>query len=207
VLDTFQVTRLGFVAVDEVRRRVQQEFTFHRGRREDRLWRIRRVLRRGAEHLTDRAWDRPLAGLAAGDVDQQIAQAWIVAHDLRATPSSCATTRNTPGRDGETATFWITWYAQDNLQEIVFFDPPPLGKELATDHPTPRSSPCQRCTPHCPEVVGVNSAQRGRRRDQQRSLWAGLAGQGWHGRPQPRRIYRSARRTTRRPSRLDSRAR
>jgi transposase len=83
VLDAFHVTRLGFAAVDEVRRRVQQESTGHRGRREDPLWRIRRVLRRGAEHLTDRAWDRLLAGLAAGDVDQQIAQTWIAAQDLR----------------------------------------------------------------------------------------------------------------------------
>src|SRR5215218_279629 len=48
VLDAFHVTRLGFAAVDEVRRRLQQESTGHRGRREDPLWRIRRVLRRGA---------------------------------------------------------------------------------------------------------------------------------------------------------------
>jgi Transposase len=41
------------------------------------------VARRGADHLTDRAWDRLLTGLAAGDVDQQIAQAWIAAQDLR----------------------------------------------------------------------------------------------------------------------------
>jgi transposase len=83
VLDAFHVTRLGFAAVDEVRRRVQQESTGHRGRRDDPLWRIRRVLRRGAEHLTDRAWDRLLAGLAAGDVDEQIARTWIAAQDLR----------------------------------------------------------------------------------------------------------------------------
>src|SRR5689334_22439281 len=83
VLDAFHVTRLGFAAVDDVRRRVQQQSTGHRGRREDPLWRIRRVLRRGAEHLTDRAWDRLLAGLAAGDVDEQIAHTWIAAQDLR----------------------------------------------------------------------------------------------------------------------------
>ena len=32
VLDAFHVTRLGFAAVDDVRRRVQQESTGHRGR-------------------------------------------------------------------------------------------------------------------------------------------------------------------------------
>jgi glycine cleavage system H protein len=29
--------------------------------------------------------------------------------------------------DGDTATFGITWYAQDALGEVVFFDPPDVG--------------------------------------------------------------------------------
>ncbi len=57
--------------------------TGHRGRRDDPLYRIRRVLRRGHENLTDRAWQRLLAGLDAGDVDGQIGDAWIAAQDLR----------------------------------------------------------------------------------------------------------------------------
>jgi glycine cleavage system H protein len=32
--------------------------------------------------------------------------------------------------DGEVATFGITWYAQDSLGEVVFFDPPEAGGEL-----------------------------------------------------------------------------
>ncbi len=83
VLDAFHVTRLGFAAVNDVRRRVQQETTGHRGRRHDSLYRIRRVLRRGAENLDPRAWDRLLAGLDAGDLEQQIARTWIAAQDLR----------------------------------------------------------------------------------------------------------------------------
>jgi transposase len=83
VLDAFHVTRLGFAAVDDVRRRVQQEDLGHRGRKGDPLYRIRRVLRRGHEHLTDVAWDRLLTGLDVGDVDGQIAAAWIAAQDLR----------------------------------------------------------------------------------------------------------------------------
>jgi transposase len=50
VLDAFHVVRLGFAAVDQVRRRIQQELTGHRGRRDDPLYRIRRLLRRGHEH-------------------------------------------------------------------------------------------------------------------------------------------------------------
>ena len=32
--------------------------------------------------------------------------------------------------DGETATFGITWYAQDSLGEVVFFDPPAVGTQV-----------------------------------------------------------------------------
>jgi glycine cleavage system H protein len=35
--------------------------------------------------------------------------------------------------DGETATFGITWYAQDNLGEVVFYDPPELGATISKD--------------------------------------------------------------------------
>jgi transposase len=83
VLDAFHVVRLGFAAVDDVRRRVQQETTGHRGRKHDPLYSIRRLLRRAAEHLSPTAWDRLLAGLDAGDDGQQIALTWIAAQDLR----------------------------------------------------------------------------------------------------------------------------
>ena len=33
--------------------------------------------------------------------------------------------------EGETATFGITWYAQDALGEVVFFDPPKVGAEFS----------------------------------------------------------------------------
>jgi glycine cleavage system H protein len=37
--------------------------------------------------------------------------------------------------DGDTATFGITWYAQDQLGEVVFFDPPAVGTSLTKDQP------------------------------------------------------------------------
>ncbi len=83
VLDCFHVTRLGFAAVDDVRRRVQHETTGHRGRRDDPLYRIRRLLRRRADRLTPHAWQRLLTGLAVGDTGQQIGRSWIAAQDLR----------------------------------------------------------------------------------------------------------------------------
>jgi len=35
--------------------------------------------------------------------------------------------------EGETATFGITWYAQDNLGEVVFYDPPEVGATVGKD--------------------------------------------------------------------------
>jgi glycine cleavage system H protein len=35
--------------------------------------------------------------------------------------------------EGEQATFGITWYAQDSLGEVVFFDPPEVGQAIAKD--------------------------------------------------------------------------
>jgi glycine cleavage system H protein len=37
--------------------------------------------------------------------------------------------------EGDTATFGITWYAQEQLGEVVFFDPPAVGTQIAKDQP------------------------------------------------------------------------
>jgi glycine cleavage system H protein len=37
--------------------------------------------------------------------------------------------------DGDTATFGITWYAQDALGEVVFFDAPKVGTDISKDQP------------------------------------------------------------------------
>ena len=35
--------------------------------------------------------------------------------------------------DGEEATFGVTWYAQDALGEVVFYEPPGVGKAVTKD--------------------------------------------------------------------------
>jgi glycine cleavage system H protein len=35
--------------------------------------------------------------------------------------------------EGDQATFGITWYAQDSLGEVVFFDPPEVGETIQKD--------------------------------------------------------------------------
>jgi len=37
------------------------------------------------------------------------------------------------GEDPQMATLGITWYAQDSLGEVVFFDPPAVGTSLTKD--------------------------------------------------------------------------
>jgi glycine cleavage system H protein len=37
--------------------------------------------------------------------------------------------------DGDSAVLGITWYAQDQLGEVVFFDPPAVGSTISKDQP------------------------------------------------------------------------
>lgn len=67
-----------------MRRRIQQQTYGHRGRADDTLSRIRRVLRRGAAHLTDTGWARLMAGMDAVDEGGQVAATWVAAQELRA---------------------------------------------------------------------------------------------------------------------------
>ena len=77
------MTRLGLAAVDDVRRRVQQQTLGHRGHTHDPLYRIRRLLRRAPEQLTATGWARLETGLALGDPHGELTQAWMAAHELR----------------------------------------------------------------------------------------------------------------------------
>jgi transposase len=83
VVDHFHAIQLANAAIDDIRRRVQQDTLGHRGRSGDPLYGIRRVLLRGAERLTTRAWDRLFAGLDAGDPHGEVGAAWIAKEDLR----------------------------------------------------------------------------------------------------------------------------
>ena len=83
VLDAFHVVRLGLQAMEEVRRRVQQELLGHRGRKHDPLYQIRNALRASTDKLTARQIDRIEAGLQAGDPDFEVTVAWRCYQQLR----------------------------------------------------------------------------------------------------------------------------
>ena len=76
VVDHFHVQKLANAVIDDVRRRVQQQTTGHRGRKRDPLYGIRRLLLTGSERLDERGWRRLRVGLAAGDPDGEVAAAW-----------------------------------------------------------------------------------------------------------------------------------
>jgi transposase len=84
VVDHFHAIRLANAVVDEVRRRTQQATLGHRGRKQDPLYRIRRLLLTAAEQLTERGRARLRAGLAAGDPGGEVAAAWQGKELLRA---------------------------------------------------------------------------------------------------------------------------
>jgi transposase len=83
VLDAFHVVRLGLKAMEETRRRVQQQQLGHRGRKRDPLYRIRNPLRAGAERLSARQIERIEAGLQAGDPTFEVTVAWRCYQQLR----------------------------------------------------------------------------------------------------------------------------
>src|SRR5688572_43793 len=64
--------------------------------------------------------------------------------------------------DGETATFGITWYAQDALGEVVFFDPPEAGATVKKDGPYAEIESVKAVSdvyaPLSGEIVEVNEA-------------------------------------------------
>ena len=64
--------------------------------------------------------------------------------------------------DGDVATFGVTWYAQDQLGEVVFFDPPQVGSTVTKDQPYAEVESVKAVSdvvaPLSGEVIEVNEA-------------------------------------------------
>ena len=64
--------------------------------------------------------------------------------------------------DGDTATFGITWFAQDALGEVVFFDPPEVGSTVTKDESYAEVESVKAVSdviaPLSGEIVEVNTA-------------------------------------------------
>jgi transposase len=75
VMDPFHVVRLAGDALDQCRRRVQQDTRGHRGRTNDPLYGARRTLHTGADLLTDKQ-TRRLADLFAAEEHVEVEATW-----------------------------------------------------------------------------------------------------------------------------------
>jgi glycine cleavage system H protein len=64
--------------------------------------------------------------------------------------------------EGEEAVFGITWYAQDALGEVVFYDPPEVGAAVTKDQPYTEVESVKAVSdvfaPLSGEVIEVNEA-------------------------------------------------
>ena len=62
--------------------------------------------------------------------------------------------------EDDVATFGITWYAQDSLGEVVFFEPPEVGKEVRAGEPYTEVESVKAVSdviaPMSGEVIAVN---------------------------------------------------
>jgi glycine cleavage system H protein len=81
--------------------------------------------------------------------------------------------------DGETATLGITDYAQEQLGEVVFFDPPQVGATLTKDQPYAEVESVKAVSdvvaPLSGEITEVNDALG----DAPESINADPYGEGW----------------------------
>jgi glycine cleavage system H protein len=81
--------------------------------------------------------------------------------------------------EGEEAVFGITWYAQDSLGEVVFFEPPDVGSDVSKDQPYAEVESVKAVSdvfaPLSGEVIEVNESLA----DAPEAINEDPYGQGW----------------------------
>jgi glycine cleavage system H protein len=81
--------------------------------------------------------------------------------------------------DGDTATFGITWFAQDQLGDLVFFDPPEVGTQIQKDATYAEVESVKAVSdviaPMSGEIIEANEALR----DAPENVNADPYGDGW----------------------------
>jgi glycine cleavage system H protein len=81
--------------------------------------------------------------------------------------------------EDETATLGVTWYAQDQLGEVVYFDPPEVGSSISKDEPYAEVESVKAVSdviaPLSGEIVEVNTALS----DKPETINEDPYGEGW----------------------------
>ena len=97
VLDAFHIVKLAGDALDEVRRRVQQDTLGHRGRTGDPLYQIRLLLHASRHKLTPRQQERLREAFTADEAHISVEVAYLHRASARGLPPSHTHPRPTPG--------------------------------------------------------------------------------------------------------------
>ena len=122
VVDPFHLVKAANQALDETRRRVQNDTLGHRGRKHDPLWRSRRLLQMADERLPGHRRERLKGLLDAGDPKGEVRLAW---HAKEVVRSIYAHT------NPATADEFVTRLAQDLQDEDCPSEVNRLGHTLA----------------------------------------------------------------------------
>ncbi len=81
--------------------------------------------------------------------------------------------------DGDVATFGVTWFAQDALGEVVYFDPPEVGTTVTKDEPYAEVESVKAVSdvfaPLSGEIIEVNTALG----DSPETINSDPYGEGW----------------------------
>ena len=83
VADPFHVVKHAGTKLDECRRRVQNETMGHRGRKDDPLYRARRLLTKAHENLDERGEAKLMGLLEAGDPRGEVRMTWHAKETIR----------------------------------------------------------------------------------------------------------------------------
>jgi len=122
IADPFHLVRLANAKVDECRRRVQNELFGHRGRKDDPLYRARRLLTKAEERLGDSGTEKLLGLLRAGDPKGDVTAAWHAKEAVRELYAHA---------DAEVATQWIERLISDMADKTWPVEVHSLGRTLA----------------------------------------------------------------------------
>ena len=121
VADPYHVVHLANVALDECRRRVQNETVGHRGRKHDLLYRARRRLVMARERLTVDGREQLMGLLAAGDPHREVWFAWNAKEVVRQIYDHT---------DPELAREWVDEIVRDFTDTEMPFEVRRLGRTI-----------------------------------------------------------------------------
>jgi len=82
--------------------------------------------------------------------------------------------------EGEEATFGVTWYAQDALGEVVFYDPPEVGATVSKDHAYTEVESVKAVSDVFAPLSGEITAVNDKLGDSPELINSDPYGDGWH---------------------------